>query len=217
MLVSHRYKFIFAKAKKVASTTTESYLERYCVHPDDEENYIHQPESDYRISESGIIGSRMRGDKGSKKWFNHKPAVSIKKDLGDDIWNSYFKIVNIRNPYDLTVSLYHDTGHNSKNPIDFENFLREDRFKNILISNKDIWSLNGEFVFDYYLRQEFLEKDILKMMKELNIPIYKDKLPTYKKIDREHYSIYYNEISKEIISQIYDKELKMFNYTFQSE
>lgn len=215
MLVSHRYNFIFAKAKKVASTTTEAYLERYCVHADDESTYIHQHASDERITESGIIGSRMRGKKGTKKWFNHKPTASIKQDLGEDIWNSYVKIVNIRNPYDLAVSLYHDTGHNSKNPVEFENFLKKDKFKNMLISNREIWTLDGEYVFDYYLRQEFLEEDILKMIKDLNMPVYKDTLPTYKKIDREHYSVYYNENSKRIISEIYAEELKMFNYNFE--
>lgn len=214
MLVSHRYKFIFAKAKKVASTTTEAYLERYCVSPEEEISYIHEHVSNERITKYGIIGSRMNGDKGSRKWYNHKVTKDIKNDLGEDIWKSYSKIVNIRNPYDLAVSLYHDTGNKSKNTKDFERFLKMKNVQNILLSNRKIWTLDDKYVFDYYIRQEFLEEDLNTMIKEIGLPLYNDSLPNYKVIKRDHYSIYYNQESKNIISDIYAKELDLFNYNF---
>lgn len=38
MLISHKYKFIFLKAFKVSGTSTESFLERYCLSDEDKKN-----------------------------------------------------------------------------------------------------------------------------------------------------------------------------------
>ena len=116
MLVSHLHKFIYLKSKKTASTSVEIFLQKYCINPNKINNFTRLVKSNKNIlnldekeseNKYGIVGSR--GNKMhivSKKWYNHKPSFELKKDIGEDLFNNYLKICNVRNPYDLAVSMY---------------------------------------------------------------------------------------------------------------
>ena len=101
MLISHRKKFIYTKTFKTASTTVEVYFEPLCL-PDGVE-----PSAggrDEYVSEQGIVGYRGHNPLGTKKWFNHMPASSIRSGIGSDVWDEYFKFCTIRNPFEKLVS-----------------------------------------------------------------------------------------------------------------
>jgi hypothetical protein len=100
MLVSHRKQFIYTKTVKTAGTTVEAYFEKYCL-----------PEGEWRLSHArdeyagptGVVGYRGLNPQG-KQWYHHMPARAIKRRVGDDVWNSYFKFSVVRNPFDKLVS-----------------------------------------------------------------------------------------------------------------
>jgi hypothetical protein len=100
MIISHRHKFIFLKPRKVAGTSVEVALAQHCGDDDiitpigafdpqwDEDPYVHP----------------------GKKWpgyGRHATLRRVRKQLGWEIWNAYFKFAITRNPWDLVVSQYH--------------------------------------------------------------------------------------------------------------
>ena len=107
MLVSHRYRFIYTKTVKTAGTSVESYFERFCM-PDGTWQQSHE-RSEYESS-SGIIGFRGVVIPENTRWWNHMPADLIKRQLGQDVWDSYFKFCVIRNPYEKCISAFSDFG-----------------------------------------------------------------------------------------------------------
>jgi len=215
MLISHKYKFIFIKARKVSGTSTEAYLERYCMSDIDEERHIPSHGISEYVSDWGIIGSRLTKPFG--KWFNHKKPLEIKNEIGDEIWNSYKKICNIRNPYDVAVSLFFFKNQKNlnfdPNTKSFEKFLNQNL--NNLLDNKGYWKVNGNFTHDFYLRKENLKEDIFKLIETLSLKKYESEIPLFKKIDRPHYSKFYNSITKKIIYNNFEDVLEHFKYKFE--
>lgn len=218
MLISHKYKFIFLKARKVSGTSTEAYLERYCLSDEEEKIHENAHATEEIVSDYGIIGSRL--SKPSKKWYNHKLPLDIKKDIGDDIWFSYKKICNIRNPFDIAVSMYffkNTKNANFKPSINNFEFFLNDNIIN-LIDNKKFWRIENKFSHDFYIRQESLKEDLLNLVNELNLPLYTTEMPTYKIIpNRPHYSTLYNNNTIKIITDNFGDVLEHFKYKFEKK
>jgi len=213
MLVSHKYKFIFLKAKKVSGTSTEAFLERYCLSDELEKTHQHTHEVNEQETQYGIIGNRITQI--YKKWYNHKPAKELRRDLGVETWNAYKKICNIRNPFDVAVSYYTRKVYIKPDKAVFEKFLKDPETVRYLLSNRDIWSIDGNLTYDFYIRQENLKEDLDNLIQELKLPFYDLDIPTYKmRHKREHYSEYYNENSRVIIEKLFEKELDHFGYSF---
>ena len=213
MLVSHRYKFIYLKARKVAGTTIESVLERYCVSPNDEKSYEINHDANYKNTKHGIISSRMRGKSGGG-WYNHKTSFEIKRDLKENEWENYVKICNIRNPYDMVVSWFHyQTNTKGINKEKFNNFVKNNSKLSLIINNKRIWSDNNKYDFEY-IRFENMEEDLNRIMKKLGLPKYEIDIPHFKKSIRGDWKEYYDEETKEIVYNLFKDEIELFNYKF---
>ena len=99
MIISHRHKFIFLKPRKVGGTSVEVALAQHCGDEDiitpigtfnpkwDQDQYVHP----------------------GKKWpgyGRHATLKRVRKQLGEDLWDDYFKFAITRNPWDLVVSQY---------------------------------------------------------------------------------------------------------------
>ena len=100
MLISHRKQFIYTKTAKTAGTSVEVYFEKYCM-PEGAWEFSHS--HDEYVSAEGIIGYRGKHSWG-KKWRNHMSALKIKNNIGNSIWDKYYKFCVIRNPFDKLVS-----------------------------------------------------------------------------------------------------------------
>ena len=135
MIISHKYKFIFVKTRKTAGTSLEVTLSKYCG-PEDVFSVINPPEEgheprNYMIDQSAGL-----------EYYNHMPAREMKAQIGEEIWNSYFKFCYERHPYLKAVSLYRMHRHHYKGdktqytfdrwlipqnlPIDFDLYTDED-------------------------------------------------------------------------------------------
>jgi len=207
VLVSHKYKFIYIKNKKVAGSSVESFFGKYCNNPN--KPYYYTDAISESIDEYGIIGSRTSGKTFFDIWTNHMPAKKIKNLLGNRIFNNYIKFCVIRNPYDKMVSRYY--WNNSK-----ENF--KDFCKKTNVSNLNIHSIDKKSVCNYFIRYENLENDIIKLCKLLNINDYNIKLLPHHKSgyrnNNKHYREYYDNETKQIVYQNHKEEFNLFGYTF---
>jgi hypothetical protein len=206
VLISHKYKFIFIKNFKVAGTSVEAFFQKYCV--DDEETYQMTHCTDEIICKNGIVGYRGTNSKG-KKYRNHMGIQKI-KELHPDCFKSYFKFCIVRNPFDLVVSAYF---FKKKKNLSFEQFVEKlkDNF------NWGRMSIDGKLQMDYYIKYENLQEDIEKVCKILNIKNYNlDSLPNYKsglRTDTD-YKKFYNNKTRKIVENLFEKQLKTFGYTF---
>lgn len=85
MIVSDKYKFVFIRIPKTATTSIENAL--LSIDPD----CRILPEGDYELPPYG-----------------HYTDEQIKNKIGIDKWNSYFKFACFRNPIDRAISAYVD-------------------------------------------------------------------------------------------------------------
>lgn len=197
MIISHTNKFIYFKAQKVASTSTEKFFEQFCDKDKD------------------IVGCRGKPE---AIWFGHKPPKKIKETLNNqNVWNSYFKFGNVRNPWDRMVSRYffeRDVTHNISNDMSFEYFVKHKEFMSLYK-----WFGMDELQEDYksnmyFIRFENLQEDISKICDILNLKP-KKKLKHENKSNRNtDYKTYYNEETKQIVEETYQDDIRLFNYTY---
>ena len=224
MLISHIHKFIYLKPKKVAGTSTEVFFKKFCIDP----KLIPQFESELELNESsvtfkfpttskfGLITNGRDLYKETGIWISHMTSKDIKKEIGNNIWDSYTKIANVRNPWDIAVSMFHWRIKNY--PIweqrGFEAFVKNKNIQNNLVNNRNIWSLNNKFTFEY-IRFENMEEDILKICSKLGLKVKNMNLGHYKKVlNRKPYQDYYNEETKNIIRKLFIPEINYFGYKF---
>jgi Sulfotransferase family len=98
MIISHENKFIFFKTRKTAGTSIEISLSRYCGDQD-----IITPISPAdEIIRAKIGKSPQNYD--TDKVYNHISAEKVKKMIGNEKWNSYYKFCFDRNPWDKVIS-----------------------------------------------------------------------------------------------------------------
>lgn len=222
VLVSHRYKFIFIKTKKTAGTSVECFFEKYCVNPSVRHVQTHKIKE--TVSKYGIIGSRVGLNSNSKFWINHLSAEKIKLGVGDKTFNNYFKFTVVRNPYDKIVSKYffmksnYEKKHFGKCSPELKTFKKF--VKTFIKPVHEPYEINDEGICDFYIKFENLKNDIVTVCQKLGI---KDcdisELGNFKSEHRKnkqiHYSKYYDEKTKNIVSKCFDRELKRFGYTFE--
>ena len=212
MLVSHRYKFIYLKSRKTAGTSTEAFLERYCAPPEGEKNHAHQHSHKHAVSKYGIIGNRQRGH---SKYSAHSSPNRVKELVGNNCWEQYTKVVNVRNPYDVAVSMYHWRTYEKNHPISFKKWVNTPAEHGRLKNNLNFWELS--FNNTFYIKYESLKEDINRLMGVLNLPSYSDTLPTYKAnlYKRKHYTEYYDSEVKQVIDKdfghIVENLITLFN------
>jgi hypothetical protein len=233
-LISHKYKFVYIKNKKVAGSSVESFFGQYCVDPNDD--YHFNDRISEKISPFGYVGRRL---KGNSKLPPHASAKEISSFMGETLFDDYLKFSVIRNPWDRVVSLYYWRTHNEKgennttdvlnikDPLTFEQFMKGSGKKTLMLGgdkvfndsdNWDLVTINDKPICDFYIRYEDLNEDIKKLCDKLGITNYDlSLLPNHKggyRKDKRDYRDYYNEETKDIVAQLYKKEIKEWGYKF---
>ena len=208
VLVSHKYKFIYIKNRKVAGSSVESFFGRFCLSPDKTYSYADKIFSN--IDDYGIIGGRGMNDDTNSLFESHASAIEIRNKIGINKFNKYLKFCVIRNPYDKMVSFFF-----YKNlPISFKEFV-----KKFHCNNLNLHSINNHSICDYYIRYENLEQDIIDLCKKIGINDFNiNDLPKHKsnKEKRKHYSEYYDEETKKIVYEKHKQEFIKFGYKFET-
>ncbi|MBB1248480.1 sulfotransferase family 2 domain-containing protein [Rhizobium sp. G21] len=181
MIVSHAHKLIFLKARKVAGTSLEIALSKYCDGDDiitpvsraDEAiraRHGFQGPCNFNFGWAKLFVKQMNEEpRLGKYWlplkyYNHIPASLARRRLGAKIWNDYTKLSVVRNPWDRAVSMFFwKSNKKTDNPdiSGFTDFLVEKRayiasnYRNYMIGDRD--------VVDFYIRYEHFEEDMRRL------------------------------------------------------
>ena len=240
MLVSHRKKFIFTKTIKAASTSIESYFEKYCM-PEGEWTFSHAREE--YVGKEGIIGYRG-GNRGKQIWHNHMSAAKIRDQIGASLWDSYFKFTVIRNPFDKLVSGFYMQEKRIRNytitqklgviarkligKAHSKDYIVGDteieRFRNWIknggaMLDRDKYLIDGYICIDFFIRYEDLEVGIKHVCDKLGIPFESENIPLLKSgIRNKQFTIneFYDPETIHIVNKLYEFELKYFGYAAPS-
>ncbi|MEQ9302228.1 MAG: sulfotransferase family 2 domain-containing protein [Cyclobacteriaceae bacterium] len=146
-----------------------------------------------------------------------------------ELYKDYLKFAFVRNPWDRFVSGWLNKIVN-RNAFDFSDqervrLMKFDQFVEFW-SQKDVESCNIHFRLQSRLidlnevdiigRMESFNEDVRKVFKELGLPL--NNIPHGNKTNtRSHYSSYYSEKSKELVSEMYHKDILLFGYRFNEQ
>lgn len=225
MIISHKYKFIYFKTRKTASTSVEIVLSQFCG----ENDVITpiSPEDEKKRQKLGFLGPQnykvplkyysksdwlnLITNKKRKLFYNHATAAYIKSCIPEQTWNNYFKFTFERNPFDKAISLYY-YDRTSRESLSITDYLNS--VKDYKLSNWEIYTINNQIMLDFIGRYENIDNDLTKIKKKLGIS-EELKLPKAKSNFRKsnnHYSSVLNSEDRDQIEVICASEIAEFDY-----
>ena len=228
MIISHAHQYIFIKSTKTAGTSIEAALSNYCADRD-----IVTPLGNYSVNrdESGAWVHKSMNE-GSYR--QHDDALTIKRSLAPEVWGGYFKFSIARNPWDRTLSRFFWNRRNDPAlkprkqllPLfggatdeigmakrQFRDFLNRGE----LDTNDRFYIIDGELCVDDIVRYESLGEDIARVCARVGLPELK--LPHLKGGIRSrdnHYSVYYDDETRDIVAEKHRMDIELFGYRFES-
>ncbi|PCI64617.1 MAG: hypothetical protein COB37_00690 [Kordiimonadales bacterium] len=233
MILSHDHQFIFIKTRKTAGTSVEMALTGHCgpldivtpIAPEDERNraalglapknrIITGPyKAGSEIPEGVDFGKYSNSSKALSQFQNHSPAPEIKKQIGDLLWDRYFKFTIERNPWDSQVSRYFYQKHMNPNfTMDFGTFLQ----RNHVSLNWGTYTINDKVVVDEVILYEKLTEGLAAIKDKIGIDISQS-LPRAKSNTgrkKRDYRELYNAEQRQLVAKGFDKVIDTFGYTF---
>ena len=215
MIISHKHKFIFFKTRKTAGTSLQIALSEFCG----DDDIITGSHKFYgKETEKHFSGINM-----DKFWTDHPhpELAQTKKFLGEKIWNSYFKFAFVRNPYEIVVSRYfwERRGKLKIDDCSKENFKLwvKNELNNKSYDLLHPYTATNNIELDFIGRYENLQEDVDYICNILKLPkltLGKNKAG-YR--DKNHYTEYYDDEIKNIVKSFFNKDLKLFNYSFNNK
>ena len=219
MIISHKHKFIFFKTRKTAGSSIQVALGEHCG-----KNDIITGQYRKGIDDN----SHSAGLNMDKFYTNHPhpeliPTKSfIQNNIGEDVWNSYFKFAFVRNPYDIAVSRYHWDRKKRKRQDeisidDFQKWVKDGDLTNEDWLYKYIATNNG-IELDFVGRFENLNNDLDYICERIGIPnLDLGFLKSGFRDKKLKYTEYYDDETQNLVNNFFDIDLNLFNYGFKNE
>jgi|MEHZ01.5.fsa_nt_MEHZ011419575.1_11 hypothetical protein len=199
-MISHKHKFIFIHIPKTGGTSIERLFDPNAI-----------PTKDA----SGGTGNTCSKH---KHW-----KTSDYETNYPELFDSYFKFMFIRNPWDRLVSRYEwqkfvlPESHIHFKTIEqrtFKQFIKQ-RVSAIF----DKWCYcdlvcdkNGKRVVDFVGRFENLQNDFDIVCDKIGTP--RQQLPSTNHLKRKNYIEYYDNETREIVAQLFQRDIEYFGYQF---
>lgn len=227
-MISHEYECIFIHIPKCAGTSIESalgHLDNYKGRGEQDHRSIRMIEKPY-ITPTSLSSTEnvrelvLRGRHFYRKGINPRNKLTVTKEQFD----SYYKFTFVRNPWARAFSWYKNVIRDEIHQRDlgitaqtsFTEFLRQYAGKDLL-KPQTHWlkSFDGSIPMDYVGRFENLTEDFETICKEMGIPPIE--LPHRIKGESSDYRTGYDGESAAIIADVYQEEIELFSYSFDSE
>jgi hypothetical protein len=195
VILSHKYNFIFIAIPKTGTTSVQRRFELM------------------NLEGTNICNTREPNLTQPKPLFTkHIPAIELKQKC--EKFDQYFKFSFVRNPYARAVSwvFYHLRNEN----YDLENY----SFSELILrcphwiwypQHRWIYS-NGNNLMNFVGKIESLQQDFNIVCDKIGIP--QQKLPHINKSNHKHYTEYYDNETRKMVSERYAEDIEFFGYKF---
>ncbi|WP_417620288.1 sulfotransferase family 2 domain-containing protein [Oceanihabitans sediminis] len=217
-MISHKHKCIFIHISKCAGSSIEAAFGIDIANINQTNN-------------KNLFG----WNPSSKMYLQHaKPQQLIDHGFIDEkIWDSYYKFIIVRNPWDRGYSDYKWLMKEINKEDSFCNFLQKrGRFMRSLTDNSssnyrgdhlykqiDYFYLNNKLInYDKVMRFENLKNELPELEKDLNLKegFFKKKYNVNSKPNK-HYSTFYNNKRKQLVNNLYQEDIQFLGYTFEDK
>jgi len=217
MLLSLRYKFLFVHTAKTGGTSVRDALQplRY--------RDPYYPLQWLCSRFSGLTGHRL-----GIKFPRHAKIIAAREMLPQELFDSLFKFIFVRNPWDLQVSSFHhirrERPHLMSHIDTFEQFIRwkldpQRPYQYHVDTSIELQSdyaidLHGQLLVDFLGRYETLHDDFAAACRRIGIA--PPALPHKRQAtDREKdYRSYYSDELAELVASHFEPDIRLFGYAF---
>lgn len=196
MIISHKYKFIFIRTEKTASTSMENALYPFLTKGDicsglvegniaegltpnpplNHRGFINpfcDCKSELSLSENlTLLGGNVKRFRKRLRFHRpHMPAWMIRNRLPEKTWHEYFSFCFERNPYDKVVSYYFHLRAQGEEftEMSFDDYISRGRFPLNYPKYTDQLD-SGVMIVDHVAKFENLEQELLEISKMLGLP-----------------------------------------------
>jgi hypothetical protein len=203
-MISLQKRFLFVHIPKTAGNSIQSVLRDYS-----EDQLVALRKEQDGIERFGLRNAKYKIKK-------HSKLSEYYDALGDEQFRNLYKFTCVRNPWDRMVSYYFT-------PTQKTETWNRKKFRETIskaVSVADYLRLhNGEEAsfanVDYIMKFENLVDDFRAVCEAINIS--PPTLPQYNRSSREHYSKYYDDELRELVSARFAPEIERFGYTFETQ
>jgi hypothetical protein len=209
-MISHKHKFIFIHAPKTAGNSIQNYLQHYS----EDKITINKEQSRYNSEEDEIHLNKF-GVRSSDPKFRIVKHTTLnayynnwRKKYGSI--EDFFKFGTARNPWDRAISGY----FSASKSFDKKRFINNLPHYTANQSCADYFYVKkyNKLKLDYVVRFENLQEDFDVICDKIGTP--RQKLPHANKSKHKHYTEYYDDETRQIVSKLYKKDIEHFGYEF---
>ena len=218
MIISHKYKFIYLRTEKTASSSLSAALADMVGEEDFVANLDRPAWAKFSPIHHGGLKRQIPELFGLHV---HARAGQVRRVLGQEKFNSYFKFCVERNPWDRQVSLYFQRKNKvgKGDDADFDRDMRSLLFRSteyVRLNNWSIYAIGDDVVADEIVRYENLEEGLEKIRQHVGLPkpIELPRLRSGFRDDNRDYRKHYSEETREMVARWYAREIEALGYEF---
>lgn len=181
LLYSSKYKFVFIKTRKTASSSAELILQKLCIPPDLAIGDSNALGTTMLSSDYGIVGARWHLSQKNKPnesmYWSHMPAREIYQKM-PALFEGSLKLSCCRHPVTKYISAFHHFGGYSRrdalqlkqeNRLDILRKDFSDYVNNVNLSERSILALRGKCCVDDFIRQESFEACMERVLARIGV------------------------------------------------
>jgi hypothetical protein len=171
--------------------------------------FVHAPRTSGTSIEKSILQGKLVPD-----YMKHLRASQFRKMFQND-WDKFYKFTIVRNPWDRVISMYHqpyfkEIGFLSGKPL--RHFL--DNYKPAPWEHGIQCSDYADTDMDLVIKFEDREIGLEKLFLDIHIRVDTKIKERSTKRDQKHYSSFYDDQTREIVSLMFEEDIKRYTYVF---